>query len=256
METAGRSIEDDELRAAMKDSGLGTPATRAATIETLIKRGFIFRAGKGLEATPTGTALIGALPVQSLSSPQLTGSWEARLSRIARGLEGRAAFMADIGRYVAEIVAAIRAAPVNAVMAGAAGGPPATARATTAKARAPEKRSLKPPAADKPKVAARSDEDGAPLVCPRCKQGTLLTGKRGWGCSRWREGCGFVVWFDLAGKRLSPAQLRELVAKGKTRKLSWPDGRAGQPPLRPIAGRLVLDPGAPAGQGAVRFEPA
>jgi DNA topoisomerase-3 len=246
METAGRTIEDDELRAAMKDSGLGTPATRAATIETLIKRGFMHRAGKNLEATSTGIALISALPVPSLASPELTGSWEARLTRIARGLEGRPAFMADIGRYVEELVTAVRTAPVNAVMAGAgpspaARGPKATPKAATPKAATPK--------AATPKATAATEVTPPALICPRCKRGQLVTGKRGWGCSRWREGCGFVVWFDLEGKRLSQAQLRELVGKGKTRKTSWPHAGATVP------GRLILDLGAPAGQGAARFEP-
>jgi DNA topoisomerase-3 len=340
METAGRTIEDDELRAAMKDSGLGTPATRAATIETLIKRGFMGRAGKNLVATPTGIALIGALPVASLGSPELTGRWEARLSRIARGLEGRAAFMADIARYVEEVVVAVRAAPVNAVMAGsgsapgagrerfasrsqddrpAAGAPFAAPTRASGDARASGKarasgnagasedgsahgrdpqpsrdktgRAGKPAAtkrarpsssrgssgaansrgsagADSRPSAGAADSCGgnapparatigspapagspASLTCPRCRQGELVTGKRGWGCSRWRQGCGFVVWFDLDGRRLSDAQLRDLVGKGKTRKTSWPRGGAV------VSGHLVLDLAAPAGQGAARFEP-
>lgn len=77
-----------------------------------------------------------------------------------------------------------------------------------------------------------------------------MAGKRGWGCSRWREGCGFVVWFELAGRRLSDAQLRELCEKGKTRKGRWPQ------PEGPVAGRLVLDPHAPPERGAARFERA
>ena len=77
-----------------------------------------------------------------------------------------------------------------------------------------------------------------------------MTGKRGWGCSRWRLGCSFVVWFDLQGTRLSEGQLRELVGKGKTKKTRW-RGEDGE-----ISGRLVLDVGAPAGAGAVRFEPS
>jgi DNA topoisomerase-3 len=81
-----------------------------------------------------------------------------------------------------------------------------------------------------------------PLACPRCGNGTLITGSRGWGCSRWREGCGFVVWFVTAGRTLTPAQLRDLVTKGKTRKATFERGD----------GRLVLDR---AGPGGARFEP-
>jgi DNA topoisomerase-3 len=78
-----------------------------------------------------------------------------------------------------------------------------------------------------------------------------VAGKRGWGCSRWREGCSFVVWFESAGKRLTDAQLRDLVMKGKTRKAAWMPFGGQQTP-----GRLVLDIAAPSESGAGRFEPA
>jgi DNA topoisomerase-3 len=77
----------------------------------------------------------------------------------------------------------------------------------------------------------------------------LLAGRRGWGCTRWREGCTFVIWFETAGKRLTDAQLRELLAKGKTRKLKWPQ------PGGPTTGRLVLDLHATRDSGAARFQP-
>ena len=213
MEYAGRDIEDDELRAAMRDTGLGTPATRAATIETLVRRNFIARQGKQIVPTSTGIALIEGLPVASLASPELTGSWEARLARIARGQETRGAFMTDIARYVGEVVEAIRKTPA---------GPraPATTAATA-------------------------------LTCPRCKRGQLIPGKRGWGCSRWREACSFVVWFESAGKRLTEAQLRDLVTKGKTRKADWRP--SGGPPT---PGRLVLDLAGSAQSGGARFQQA
>jgi DNA topoisomerase-3 len=172
MESAGKTIDDEALRLAMRDCGLGTPATRAAIIETLLKRSYITRDKKQLQPTPTGEALIRALPVESLASPELTGEWEARLARIARGEESRAAFMRDIGRYVANVVDAIRGSP-----------PPTTNGASEFK-------------------------------CPRCTQGRIIRGRRGWGCSRWREGCDFVVWFETNGKRVSEAELREIVARG------------------------------------------
>ena len=139
MESAGRDISDEELRAAMRDSGLGTPATRAATIETLIRRTFVARDGKNLVPTEMGIGLIDALPVKSLASPELTGSWEARLARMARGEETRAAFMADISRYVSDVVTAIRggAGVVRASGATAPRGARAPAAPRRAKPRAP-----------------------------------------------------------------------------------------------------------------------
>ncbi|MGN6104395.1 MAG: topoisomerase C-terminal repeat-containing protein, partial [Kofleriaceae bacterium] len=86
------------------------------------------------------------------------------------------------------------------------------------------------------------------LVCPRCRIGKLLAGARGWGCARWREGCGFVVWFETAGRRLSAAQLRDLVTRGRTRKARFAPERGVE-----IEGRLVLDPARDG--GAARFEP-
>jgi DNA topoisomerase III len=240
MEYAGRDIEDDELRAAMRDTGLGTPATRAATIETLVRRNFIDRQGKQIVPTSTGIALIEGLPVASLASPELTGSWEARLARIARGQETRAAFMSDIARYVGEVVEAIRSSPVGRAAAAPASRPPAP----TKEVRTPA------PLADRPKAPATPAAPTA-LTCPRCKQGQLMAGKRGWGCSRWREGCSFVIWFESAGKRLTDAQLRDLVTKGKTRKADWtPPGGS------PTPGRLVLDVAGSAQSGGARFQPA
>jgi DNA topoisomerase-3 len=233
METAGKAVEDEELRAAMKDTGLGTPATRAGIIETLIKRTFVRRDGKALVPTPLGLALVDVLPEKSLASPELTGRWEARLQRVARGEEARPDFMRDIVRYITEVVNAIRRAPANATMATSGPGTP------------PEG------AAPPPLVALGATE--APPTCPRCKQGSLVAGKRGWGCSRWREGCAFVIWFELHGKHLSETQLRELVDKGKTRKLKWPavGGGAGGG----VSGRLVLDLDGPREAGAARFAP-
>jgi len=231
MESAGREIPDEELRAAMRDSGLGTPATRAATIETLIRRTFVARDGKNLVPTDMGIGLIEALPEKSLASPELTGTWEARLSRVARGQETRAAFMADISRYVSDVVTAIRGG-AGVVRASAA---PAMRPADVAPASPP-----KPP---RPRAPARAPAapDATTLTCPRCKQGTLVAGKRGWGCARWREGCAFVIWFEIAGRRITDAELADLVSKGKTRK-------------RKVGGRLVLDLSAARDAGAARLE--
>lgn len=244
MESAGKAIEDEALRAAMKDTGLGTPATRAAIIETLLRRSYITRDRRFLVPTATGIGLIGTiegLSVASLASPQLTGAWEERLARIARNEDARDAFMADIRRYVAQIVDAIRGATPPP-------GPPAGARSPHPSRGAPASR--RPRATSRPrgapkraKMPARPSPSPAPstLACPRCARGTLMTGSRGWGCTRWREGCGFVVWFVTAGRTLTQAQLRDLVTKGKTRKAAFEGG----------SGRLVLDRSGP---GGARFE--
>jgi len=259
MESAGKTIDDEALRAAMKDTGLGTPATRASIIETLLRRNFVARDRRFLVATATGIGLIATierLSVAPLASAELTGSWEARLAKIARHEDQRAAFMADIRRYVTEIVDAIRGAapppppppgttPPQRSGTAQRGWHGKDARKGRANPRrdgatgASRPRPPRPPAAD---PAPRASAPATPLTCPRCSKGTLITGSRGWGCSRWREGCGFVVWFVTAGRTLTSSQLRDLVTKGKTRKAEFDRGD----------GRLVLDPGA---QGGARFEP-
>src|SRR6059036_3254114 len=109
METAGKLIDDDELREAMKDSGLGTPATRAETIETLIRREYVERLGKDLQATPKGIQVITMLEAHPLTSPELTGDWEKRLSDIEHGSGDRAAFMGEIERFTRATVEQIAA---------------------------------------------------------------------------------------------------------------------------------------------------
>ena len=320
MESAGKSIDDEALREAMKDVGLGTPATRAAIIETLLRREYILRERQHLVPTDAGMGLIAALAaarVSSLASPELTGSWEARLARIARGQDSRAAFMADIATYVTSVIDALRGAPSSPRPPPSSprppsnppsnprppsNPPPSSARASSnPNPRAPSNPPPRPasPASRAPRpavtigsfdgdafasVALAAGRDGAddlhgqrdevrdrapamppkshraepspkarraqptskrraakpaagPLPCPRCKQGTLIDGQRGWGCSRWREGCRFVIWFETAGKRLTRTQLEALIVKGKTKKARFRDPRG-----REIDGRLVLDP--------------
>ncbi|MFO0692645.1 MAG: DNA topoisomerase 3 [Polyangiales bacterium] len=108
METAGRTIDEKELSAAMKDSGLGTPATRAQTLETLIARSYLVREGKALRSTPTGEALVDAVHPQ-VKSPAMTGEWELRMKRMERGEEAFDAFMAGIEDYVREVVGEVLA---------------------------------------------------------------------------------------------------------------------------------------------------
>jgi DNA topoisomerase-3 len=104
METAGKLVDDDELREAMKDSGIGTPATRAAIIERLITVGYLERDGRALVATEKGLNVIRLLGEHALTSPGLTGSWEQRLGKIERGEDSRKQFMGDIAGFATETV--------------------------------------------------------------------------------------------------------------------------------------------------------
>lgn len=113
MQSAGRQLDDDELKGAMKDCGLGTPATRANIIETLLKRGFVERRRTILQPTAKGMELIECLQADTLKSPELTGQWEARLEQIRRGAAGRQEFMAGIRSYVTDLVRQMKQQPTG-----------------------------------------------------------------------------------------------------------------------------------------------
>jgi len=369
MESAGKSLDDEALRAAMRERGLGTPATRASIIETLIDRGYVRRDRRNVVSTPLGAALIHSLPVTELASAELTGNWEARLARIERGEETREAFMKDIGEFVRSLIESVKRAsfviPVsetsatakviarcprcgNSVVdrtgdyACAVGANPcglsvpkkiaqrdispelaavllrnkktivlegfrsragkrfnaalelrddgtvhfvfeSGAKGSSSEAEPPRPAPLRRERSEMSAARDRSSEPVAPkpaptyatpkraksdealereklkadadravldaLTCPRCKSGRLLTGKRGWGCSRWKEGCTFVLWFETAGRKLTVSQVEQLVHKGKTRSGLF---RPGNGP--PVKGKLVLD--LDAKDGSARFEPS
>jgi DNA topoisomerase-3 len=110
METAGQTLDEKELSEAMKETGLGTPATRAATIEVLLKRGYIVRAGKSLEATEKGIHLIEVVHAE-VKSPAMTGQWEAFLKKIQHGESQLEPFLESISQYVCSVVGKMRQAP-------------------------------------------------------------------------------------------------------------------------------------------------
>jgi DNA topoisomerase-3 len=215
MESAGRQVDDEALREALKERGLGTPATRASMIETLITRGYAAREQKSLVSTPLGEALIDGLPVPALASPELTGSWEERLSKVARGAERREEFMRDIKDVVRDLVKRVAAAPGIAA-------PGATRRRPERAAARPATAAVAPAPSEAPALGSRTG-----VVCPVCKEGTLIVGRRAWGCSRWKEGCGAVFPFDGG----LPA-VKEAPAKPKRARKPAAPGAAPRKPRR------------------------
>ena len=207
METAGKFVEDEELRQAMKDSGLGTPATRSATIERLLKVGYLEREKKVLIPTEKGRALIYLLGESPLASPELTARWEERLAGMERGDEKRPDFMAAIGEFTRSLVEEVRAKEGEKVAAPA-------------------------------KPGSNGDSPGsAPLgTCPKCGAPVVET-KKAYGCSAWKNGCKFAVWKTISGKRISAPQARRLLTKGRTGRLKGFKSKAG----KPYSAALVLD---------------
>ena len=183
METAGRTVDNEELRDALKENGIGRPSTRAAIIQTLFRRGYIRRRNKSLEATPTGVELIGVIKEELLKSAELTGQWENKLRRIEHHAYSAQQFIAELKQMVCELVdTVLRDANPRRVTASASAQLPAQLTAkkgesTTAAATAPPN--------EKPK--RKVIRAGSP--CPQCGEGKVLKGKTAYGCSRWKEGC-------------------------------------------------------------------
>ena len=187
MEHAGRQIEDEALREAMKDCALGTPATRAAIIERLLEVGYVRRSGKILIATPKGVSLIDAVPPE-IASPETTGRWERALSEIAKGKDGEARFREGIARLAAFLVQHAAKAPDVPFEQEARRG----------------------------KSARRPKDMGIP--CPICGKGKMAENTKGFYCTRFRDGCKFTIWKDAlvrsGGPELS-AKLMKLCVEQK-----------------------------------------
>lgn len=257
METAGKQLDDAALKRAMRSGGLGTPATRAAILQTLLTRSYIERKGKELWSRPRGRAVVDAVKMEALRSPELTGRWERRLADIAEGRSPRDAFMADVRTYAVDVVDSIRENPPPALADPTDRGPslgacpacgqpvradrkvfrcdtgrtcPFVVFSTMAK-RKISARMVKKLLADgrsdvvkgfkskkgnefsaalvwnaeegRVRFAFEDDDGGARKsaprgpqvgeICPSCGQGRLIQGRTAVGCSRWREGCRFVL---------------------------------------------------------------
>ena len=183
METAGRTVDDEELRDALKENGIGRPSTRAAIIQTLFRRGYIRRRNKSLEATPTGVELIGVIKEELLKSAELTGQWENKLRRIEHHDYSAQQFIAELKQMVCELVdTVLRDANPRRVTASATAELPA--QLTTKKGASATAAATAPPN-EKPK--RKVIRAGSP--CPQCGEGKVLKGKTAYGCSRWKEGC-------------------------------------------------------------------
>lgn len=183
METAGRTVDNEELRDALKENGIGRPSTRAAIIQTLFRRGYIRRRNKSLEATPTGVELIGVIKEELLKSAELTGQWENKLRRIEHHDYSAQQFIAELKQMVCELVdTVLRDANPRRVTASASAELPA--RLTAKKGESTTATATTPPN-EKPKRKVIR----AGSTCPQCGEGKVLKGKTAYGCSRWKEGC-------------------------------------------------------------------
>ena len=183
METAGKNVEDDSLRDALKENGIGRPSTRAAIIETLFRRRYIAKQRKSIFPTVTGRELIATIHENLLKSAELTGQWEKKLREIERGEYSATQFIDELKKMVSQIVASVIAEQ--------------NVRRVTWTASPAKSKTAKSPAQRKPKEksAAKSATPKSTVkegdACPLCGKGTVIRGKTALGCSRWKEGCNF-----------------------------------------------------------------
>ena len=198
METAGKFVEDEELRAALKENGIGRPSSRAGIIETLFKRRYIRRERKNLVATPTGIGLIDIIREELLKSCELTGIWEKKLRDIEHQRYDAAQFVAELKQQITDIVKDVLqdASPRRLVITDDATEQVARkpkSRKAAPKATKPKPNSTKSSDGQQPAIAPSDDLIGKP--CPLCGKGVVIKGRTAYGCSLWREGCAFKLPF-------------------------------------------------------------
>jgi len=219
METAGKSVDDEELRDLLKQNGIGRPSTRANIIETLFRRKYIRRDKKKIIANPTGIELIQTIENELLKSAELTGIWEKKLREIEAGKYEIAAFMVELKEMVTEIVNQVKLSnrKVITIAAVEEKTPDTVVKKTE----------------NKPKPSAEVNEK---IICPKCKKGEVIQGKQTWGCTAYRDGCDFRLPFDFGGKKLSDTNVKALCRKRRSSEIKITDSEGNL-----ISGNILLN---------------
>lgn len=227
METAGKQVDDEEMRELLKDNGIGRPSTRANIIETLFRRKYIEKRKKNIFATQTGIDLIDTIQTELLKSPELTGIWEGKLRQIEKGEYAMETFKQELIQMVIDLTIEVKTSNYKVI----------TVRPDQPEEKEKEKE-------EKPKKEAKPKEPKKAVViaeqqCPKCKAHPLKKGNTAYGCANFNV-CGFKVPFEVFGKKLTDKQIADLLAKGKTGKIKgWKlPGAAGD-----TEGKLILNKG-------------
>lgn len=186
METAGRTVDNEELRDALKENGIGRPSTRAAIIETLFRRQYIRRQRKTIVATATGVELIGIIREELLKSAELTGIWEKKLRQIEHHEYSATQFVDELKAMVNELVLDVLRDNSHRHVSVA---DPSAAQQVVKKlqAKADAKDAADAPTEKDAKPRRRVIRAGS--ICPECGIGKVIKGNTAYGCSRWKEGC-------------------------------------------------------------------
>ncbi len=207
METAGKMVDDEELRDLMKSNGIGRPSTRANIIETLFRRKYMMRKRKLILATEMGTQLIGIIQNELLKSPELTGQWEKQLRDIESGAYSAQEFIGNMKTMVHNLTNEVRAVKYAKRIV--------SQQAAATKKSVPVK-----------KLKTKQKKTVIGHACPKCKNGQLLKGKTAYGCSAYKTGCTFRLPFAFQEKKISELQLIRLLEQGATIQLKgFKEGR-------------------------------
>ncbi|QBO58814.1 type IA DNA topoisomerase [Chryseobacterium salivictor] len=197
METAGKQVDDEELREMMKNNGIGRPSTRANIIETLFRRKYIERKKKNIFATSTGVELIDTIQDELLKSPELTGEWEFKLRKIERGEYEASQFKEELIAMVTDLTRKVINEKAKVI-------------SFQQEVQPKEKKDPTP----RKTVAIIWEETD----CPKCGENKLMKGKTAIGCSSYKS-CGFKLPFIVFGKKLTEKQIQDIIIKGKSSKL-------------------------------------
>lgn len=185
METAGKFVDNEELRDAMKENGIGRPSTRAAIIETLFKRNYIRKERKSLVPTQMGIDLIATIQFDLLKSAELTGQWEKKLRDIEKGTFPASQFIDELKQMVGNVVLEVmKENPTQRLVTDVQEQPK----------KQPSKSKASKPKATKSTPKSPAVTEGAP--CPKCGKGVIIKGRTAYGCSLWREGCDWRQPFE------------------------------------------------------------
>ncbi|MCE7060232.1 type IA DNA topoisomerase [Dyadobacter sp. CY343] len=205
METAGKQVEDEEMRELLKDNGIGRPSTRANIIETLFKRRYIEKKKKNIFATQTGIDLIDTIQNELLKSAELTGNWERKLRLIEKGEYSMETFKQELIQMVVDLTQEVKNNRGRAISI-AEEAPPVEVEK--------EVKEKKPAKPREPKEEISIES----LTCPKCKEHLLKKGKTAYGCSNFQV-CGFKIPYEFLGKKLTDKHFYDLLSKGKTAKI-------------------------------------
>lgn len=197
METAGKQVDDEELRDLMKENGIGRPSTRANIIETLFKRKYVSRQNKNLLPSITGIQLIQSIQNELLKSVELTGIWEKKLRQIERGEYEVKIFLDEMKQMVTDLVIEVKREGRKTIVIEE------------------EKVEVKPDKENKSKTKNEENSDQN-VICPKCKKGQIIKGNTAYGCAEYKSGCDFKIEFTIFGKKLNEKQIFALIGKGKS----------------------------------------